>query len=472
MILAYGYRYGAPWWRKFFPRPIELKGALSLNQHLLCFGQPGSGKSAFLYFQLEQDAKAHRPFILFDVHSDLFRQALATLIFHHWQPEDVVIIDPTDRRWGSPGINVLESNGEPYEEIVSELLGALKAIWKDAWGHRTEDLMRNTFMALCEKNLTLGESELFLTDATFRSPIVQELKNQKVKHFWQHHFAELRESEQRTFIEAPRNKLSEFLSHPALEAIFSQTTSTINFTKSMNEGKAVLVNLSRNHLKESRGLFGALLLAKLALAILSRENITLEKRVPVTLYCDEAHEYFIRDFCLLIAAAARKFQISYRVFFQSISQYQSEDVDILFATCATQVAFNLARKDAERMARELFTFSGHRFIKHQDRDVWGPKGNPTYYSIQEEQEHAITELTTQNVGECYIRIKGPDDNGNPYIATVPKVEYPTISPEQEHAFREASAAIYYTPTEKINQERQARLERFQPKPPSKITNRS
>ena len=88
--------------------------------------------------------------------------------------------------------------------------------------------------------------------------------------------------------------------------------------------------------------------------------------------------------------------------------------------------------------------------------------------MQEEYEHAIKELTTQKVGECYIRIKGPKDDGSPYVAAVPKIEYPTIDPEQEATFREASAAIYNTPAEKIQEDRRQRLERFLDPPPKKI----
>lgn len=451
-ILACGKRYGDRWWRP--PRNIVLRDAL--NQHVATFGQPGSGKSVSLYHQMLQHIRAHRPFFLFDTHSDLYNQALTALVIHGWKPENVILINPADRTWGSPGIDLLEcaEDQEPFE-VVSELIGAFKAIWWESWGARMEDIFSNCLLSLQESQLTLSEAERFLTDETFRDAIVQRLENLEVKAYWHDHFGNLKETERRTWVESSRNKISSFLAHPAIRSVFSQVGSTVRFADAMNQGKAVLINLSRNHLKEARGLFGALLLAKISLAILSRESIPPEKRIPVTLYCDEQPEYFLPQFCLAIAAGSRKFGISYRVFAQSPAQYR-EHIDVLLATCGTTVAFNLDSKGAERLARELFTFTGRR-IKVQERDFWGLIGRPQHYLVQEEVQHAINELTTQHVGECYIRIRGKHDTGNPYIATVPHITFPTPDPEAEAAFAEASARIYYRSQLEIDHARQQRL---------------
>lgn len=467
-ILAHGKRFGNRWYRR--TKPIALSGAA---RHLACWGLPGMGKSSFIFFQILQNITAHSPFILFDTHSDLFLQVLAALIAQGWNPEDVIIVDPPHQQFGCPGINVFDTEpGQTGYEVIDELLGAFKQIWWDSWGARMEDILRNTFLALQEAGLTLAEAERFLTDTPFRSALVQTLAHDEVKHYWLGHFAALKESEQRFFVEAPRNKLSAFLGSPYIKPLFAQTASTLRFAELMNQGKCILVNLSRNHLKEARGLLGALILAKLSLAILSRESIAREDRLPVDVFCDEAHEYFVRD-CLNIATGSRKFGVSYRIFSQGPSQYRDDDADILFSTIGTQVVFNVDRKSAERLAKELFSPSG-RHIKHDvERDFWGPKaGHPVYWSVQEELEHYITELTTQRVGECYIRMKGLDQDPRPYIATIPEVAFPQRDLAQEEAFRQASAAAYYTPLEKIEDERRQRLARWVTPSLPKIKNRS
>jgi hypothetical protein len=132
------------------------------------------------------------------------------------------------------------------------------------------------------------------------------------------------------------------------------------------------------------------------------------------------------------------------------------------------MVFNVSRKDAEKLAKELFTFTGQK-VKYQPESQEGkPVGRPQYFSIQEEVEHAITTLSTQKVGECHIRIKGPNDNGEPYQAKVPLVDPPPRDPAKEEAFRQASAAIYYTPSAQIEIERKERLGRFI-KPPKQFS---
>lgn len=463
-VLAVGKKFGDPWWKR--TRPIHFTNAH--NQHLACWGQPGVGKSSFLFFQVLQDITAHRPFFLFDTHSDLFLQTLSALITYGWQPQSVAILDPPFQQFGSPGIGLFETDpGQTGYEVIDELLGAFKQIWYDSWGARMEDILRNSFLALQEAGLTLAEAERFLTNPAFRSVVVQSLQNEDVKAYWQGHFAALKESEQRFFVEAPRNKLSAFLGSPFVKPLFSVTRSTINFSNLMNEGKACLINLSRDRLKEARGLLGALILAKLSLAILSRQHVAKEDRLPVTIYCDEAHEYFVKS-CLEIAAGSRKFGISYRIFSQGPSQYRDDAADVLFSTIGTQVAFNVDRKSAERLVKELWTFSGKR-LKYVERDFWGPRGNPQYYSVQEEQEHCIRELTTQGMAECTIRIKGPGQDDRPYIATVPPVTFPQRDPHREEEFRKASAAMSYIPLEQVERQRQERLVRYSPKPQPLIT---
>ena len=84
----------------------------------------------------------------------------------------------------------------------------------------------------------------------------------------------------------------------------------------------------------------------------------LAERLHTNIYADEEHEYHISAFSNLLATGSRKFAIGYKVYSQTPSLYSDQDADLLFACCATQVAFNLDRTGAERLAREVFTFSG------------------------------------------------------------------------------------------------------------------
>lgn len=463
-IVGVGKKLDAPWYQ--CNRPFTTKGAQ--NQHALILGGSGSGKTNALAFLAGQDAELHRGHIIIDTHGVLVENHAEKLLENTWRPEDLVFINPTDQRWGSPGINLLEVLPEQHPfEVIAETTDAFHSLFSESTGYRMQDLLRKTFLALQEAQLTLTEAELFLTSADFRARVVATLANQDVKGFWTN-FENLKPTDQRLIVEAPRNKLSAVLSHPALKNFLGQSTSTIDFAKIMNENKCCLINLSRNHLKqEARSLLGALILSRIVLATLSRETIPQEQRVPCTLYCDEVAEYFYPEFFTAIATGARKFQVAMKLFAQSPGQF-GEHADILFTNCATITSFNVDRKGAERLVKELFVFTGARVKFQPEHD----HARPLYYSIQEEQEGFITQLTTQHPGECIIKIRGAKDNGNPYIASVPLVTPPPIKREQQEEFLQASAAVCYRSQDQINEDRRQRLARWLTPPSSRIVNRS
>jgi len=407
--------------------------------------------------------------ILFDPHGDLYANTLSFIahkVFGSDNRQDLAdrlcLIEPTNMRHGSVGINLLEREADqlPYE-IVAELIAAFHSIWRDAWGARLEDILRNGCLALQEMGLTLIEMPRLLMDTGFRQFIVSQLTNEDVKLYFQQQFQGFSPVDQRTFIESSRNKISAFISNPYLKPILSQAASTIRFSDLMNEGKIVLINLSRAKLKtESRRLFGSLLFAKLLMATLSRDSIPEPKRTPVNIYVDEVHEIFSKDLFLPILEGGRKYKVTLAgLFHQSLSQLDPDDVDIVLGNTSIQVCFQIGRRDAERMAKEFWSFTGKR-IKHEDRDLWGAKGKPTYYSVQEELEHAISELMRQGVRECYIKIKD-GTTAEPWIAVAPEVQYPPSHPEWEDALCEISASRYNRSLDDIEAEVRERKERLE-----------
>lgn len=449
---------------RLFDEPRRRSGAIYApaklnNQHLVCVGSSGCGKTRFLYSLLEQKIEdSNASIILMDPHGDLHKKVLSLIahkVFAEGEgdlAERLVLIEPTNLQYGSIGLNILETEpGQLPYEIVAELISAYHAIWFEAWGARMEDILRNSCLALQEKGLTLVEMPWLLMDEDFRKFIVSKISDDDVKLYFEKHFHGFKDTDQKFFIESTRNKVSAFTSNPYLKPILGQKQSTVRFADIMNEGKICLINLSRNHLKtESRRLFGSLLFAKILMAVISRENIPEEKRVPVSVFCDEAHEIFCQDLFLPILEGGRKFKCQFGgLFFQTLSQFEPEDVDIILGNTSIQVCFQVGRKDAERMAREFFSFSG-KMVKDQERDIFGPKGKPTYYSVQEEIENAISELTNQKTMECYIKLKGV--SSAPYIAQTLPVEYLKPNYEWEETLREISASKYNRSKEEIERE--------------------
>ena len=177
-VLAKGYLFG-DWLR--WSRNIIQTGVYNLHTHIL--GASGVGKSRFLYSQIIQDILDSLKFrgkhctIILDPHGDLLRAVLnfiGKLSGQYPITDNLIIIEPANQRYGSPGINVLESipGTHPYETIA-EIVSACKAIWRRDWGPRLEDILRNSASLLQEHNLTFGQLPRLLSDNDFRRALVE-----------------------------------------------------------------------------------------------------------------------------------------------------------------------------------------------------------------------------------------------------------------------------------------------------------
>src|SRR5204862_1999343 len=88
------------------------------------------------------------------------------------------------------------------------------------------------------------------------------------------------------------NKVSKFISNPLLRAVIGQTTSSFDIRWLMDTGKILLCNLSKGALGEDvSSLLGSLIVTKLALASLSRQDTIEAERRPHFLYIDEVQGF-------------------------------------------------------------------------------------------------------------------------------------------------------------------------------------
>lgn len=102
------------------------------------------------------------------------------------------------------------------------------------------------------------------------------------------------------------NKVSKFVTNPLLRAVIGQPTSSFNFRWLMDQRKILLCDLSKGALGEDVcSVLGSLVVTKLALAALSREDIPENERVPHVLYADEIQAFIHGvDFPTLLAKVA------------------------------------------------------------------------------------------------------------------------------------------------------------------------
>lgn len=337
-------------------------------KHLYICGGSGMGKSNFIYNLIKQDILQGNGFGLIDAHGDLINQILNLLVNMIERKEmtqsdlnRLVLVDPSSQEY-SIGFNPLEVDDttSPYGQ-VSEMISIFKKIWKDvSWGARMDELLRATLYTLAENGLTLLEARPLLTDQDYRQQLTENLKNQEIKDYWHNRFESLSDKMQAVYREPVLNKVSIFLSDPDIRLMLGQKKSSVNFRKAMNEGKWVLINLSKGKLKENTFLLGGLFIIKLYQAALSRTNLSAESRKPFYLYIDEFQNFSGEGF-VDILSESRKYGLALTLANQNLAQLDRNLLSSIFANASTQVYFRLSPSDAKFVSSEFGHQEGELF---------------------------------------------------------------------------------------------------------------
>ena len=370
--------------------------------HFYILGFTGSGKTKFMEFLIEQDIGKRRGFGVIDPNGDLIRDVKGTLACYMYGNEKdledkVVIIDPTDPKF-TVTFNPLEKIPDiPLSEQVSELVSAFKKTWKDSWGVRMEELLRNSLISLAEAGLTLADLPYFLTSQPFRRSVLEKVSSVISKEYF-HRFDTLTDRARVSWIEPVMNKINAFLFNDRIRQMFSFKKSSFNLRDIMDNKKILLINLDKGKLKDSADLLGSLFMAKIQMAAFSRSDIPEQKRVPFFLYIDEFQDFATESFSIILSQA-RKYGLFLRIAHQNLSQIPSSLKDLILGNCGLQVYFRLSRHDAQILAKEAFEYSGTEIKSYSFHHGYN------FWSYAEEWEHYISELQNLPNRFCYIKHK-------------------------------------------------------------------
>jgi hypothetical protein len=121
-----------------------------------------------------------------------------------------------------------------------------------------------------------------------------------------------------------------------------------------DSGKILLCNLSKGALGEDvSSLLGSLIVTKLSLAALSRQDVPEEKLRSHFLYADEVQNFIYGVDFPTILAEARKYKLTVTIATQTISQLPERCASAVFGNCATIISFRVGGEDAQTLAREF-----------------------------------------------------------------------------------------------------------------------
>jgi type IV secretory pathway TraG/TraD family ATPase VirD4 len=327
------------------------------RKHMAIFGKSGVGKTTLMRNMVVADLEAGNGLTVVDPHGSLIEDLLDVIPRH--RTNDVIYLNPADPS-RVLGLNVLESVDHHQRSlVVSSLISILRNLWPDNWGPRTEYILEHAVYALLEQPepVTLAALPKLLVDHTYRKQIVSNVTDPAVKSFF--HFYETQNDRLREESIAPLlNKVSKFITNPLLRAVIGQTRSSFDFRWAMDNGKILLCNLSKGALGEDvSSLLGSLIVTKLSLASLSRQDIPEADRRPHFLYADEVQNFTHGVDFPSILSESRKYALSLTIGTQTLSQLPDDSMAAVFGNCATLVSFRVSGDDAKALVRE-FAASG------------------------------------------------------------------------------------------------------------------
>ncbi len=321
------------------------------GRHLYIIGQTGTGKSKLLNLLSLSDIYHGEGMAIIDPHGDFATDMLQYVPEHRLQ--DVIYFNPTDRDFPI-AFNPLEVYDQAFKnDISSEMIGVLKRMF-ESWGPRLEYILRFTLLALLDyPDATMLGITRMLTDKEFRKKVIKEIKDPVVKAFWVTEFASWNDKFANEAVAPVLNKVGAFTANPLIRNIIGQPRSRLDLRKIMDEGKILVVNLSRGQIGEDNAsILGALMVTKIQLAAMSRANIPLDQRKPFYLYVDE-FQNFATDSFATILSEARKYALNLTVANQYVSQMPEEVRSAVFGNVGSIVSFRVGVDDAPIIAKNF-----------------------------------------------------------------------------------------------------------------------
>ena len=288
------------------------------RRHFYIVGQTGTGKSVLLQEMIRQDIKKGEGVALIDPHGDIAERVLG--LVPRERIEDVIYFNPAD--YERPiGLNMLEFDPKYPESrtfVVNELLEIFEKLYNlkahGFGGPVFEQYMRNSLLLVMEdpeSGNTLIEVPRVLADTDFRKYKLSRCRNIVVKNFWELEAEKAGgEAALANMVPYITSKMNIFIANDLVRPIISQQKSALNFREIMDQGKILIINLSKGKLGDINSyLLGMIIVGKILIAAFSRADIPEEERRDFYLYIDEFHNVTTRTITTVLAEA-RKYRLA------------------------------------------------------------------------------------------------------------------------------------------------------------------
>ena len=320
--------------------------------HTAVFGFPGTGKTTLLLSLILQHIRRDEGFMVIDPHGDLAKKVLTHIPKEKWGR--VVYVDPLtafDENCGMVvQINFLEYKGWLNRDLVARIfMDSLSKIYTRFWGPRLDMILLNALYLLLEGKREsaprLSDLYLVLANESFRETLLANIDDEKVRTFWESEYKRM----PRDASSSVMTKIYKIVQERIIVPMFECDRSSVDFRRMMDQGLFVIVNLSEGAITSDLANFlGSLILARVYLAGMSREDTPEEKRRPFYVYVDEAYRFVtasIKD----ILQSLRKYRVYMTLASQYLEQYREDVALSIPSLCDTIICFAVGKDTARRL---------------------------------------------------------------------------------------------------------------------------
>lgn len=336
------------------------------RRHMYAVGKTGMGKSTLLKNMIIQDIREGKGLCVIDPHGDLAEEVLQKI--PRERAEDVIYFDPGDTA-RPMAFNMLDyASPEQKDFVVQETVAIFyKLFGEEMIGPKFEHWTRNGVLTLMDDEETgavLFDLPRLFSEKDFAAYKISKVKDPVVKSFWAREMAQTSDFHKSEMLGYFISKFGRFITNEMMRNIIGQPKSAFDIRQVMDEGKILIMNLSKGKTGEiNSSLLGMIAVSKVQMAAMSRVDIPEQQRKDFYLYVDEFQNLTNEDSIQSILSEARKYRLNLIIAHQYIAQLEEKVRDAVFGNVGTAISFGVGADDAEYLEKQFEpVFDGHDLI--------------------------------------------------------------------------------------------------------------
>jgi hypothetical protein len=357
---------------RWVKKEIRLK-AEDRFRHFYVIGQTGTWKSSIMQVMARQDFTNGNGIAVIDPHGDLVKDLLPFI--PRERADDVIIFDPSDTQ-RPLGLNLLEAKDSEEKDLVAmdAMNIMIKLFGAEIFGPRIQDYFRNGVLTLMDhpQGWAITDIVRLFTDNEFQKGYINHVKNPIVKAWWTNTYASMWDREKAEIIPYFAAKFGGFITNSMIRNIIWQTKSSFDVFDIMQSKKILMVNLSKWILWDLNSeLLGLILVSKIQMAAMRRQNIEKDQRSDFFMYIDEFQNY-ITPAIESILSEARKYRLWMVLAHQYLGQLEKSDAltksnlnikQAIFGNVGSIMSYKIWPEDGEFMEKYYApTFSNQDLV--------------------------------------------------------------------------------------------------------------